>query len=179
MTRQLIIKIHLILAAFMAPAFILVAISGGLYLMGKKGSASTEVISVPAGVTLDFKSPTLDAEVKKFLADQGHDVKFQYIKNRGNVIQTRPTSRTYYQLEIKEGVMTAVKRKPDFTAAAMELHKGHGPVAFKWYQKFVALALFFVVLSGFWLGLASKVLRKQSLIVSAAGLVVFLALIFL
>jgi len=72
-----------------------------------------------------------------------------------------------------------VKRTPDFTAAAMELHKGHGPVAFKWYQKFVALALFFVVLSGFWLGLASKVLRKQSLIVSAAGLVVFLALIFL
>lgn len=179
MTRQLIIKLHLILAAFMAPAFILVAISGGLYLMGQKGKISSEAVSVPAGTLIDFKSDTLEADVKAFLTAQGENAKFQYIKNRGNVIQTRPTSRTYYQFENKNGVMTAARKKPNFVAAAMELHKGHGPVAFKWYQKFVALALFFVVLSGFWLGLASKVLRKQSLIVSAAGLVVFLALVFI
>ncbi len=179
MTRQLIIKLHLILAAFMAPAFILVAISGGLYLMGQKGNISSEPLSVPAGVMLDFKSPTLEADVKTFLSDQGQSAKFQYIKNRGNVIQTRPTSRAYYQFENKNGVMTAARKTPNFVAAAMELHKGHGPVAFKWYQKFVALALFFVVLSGFWLGLASKVLRRQSIMVSAAGLVVFLALVFL
>ena len=56
----------------------------------------------------------------------------------------------------------------------MELHKGHGPSLFTAYQKLVALALILVVLSGVWMGLASKVLRKKTGLVSLAGLVVFI-----
>ncbi|WP_026148041.1 PepSY-associated TM helix domain-containing protein [Robiginitomaculum antarcticum] len=179
MTRKLLIQIHLILAAFMAPAFILAAISGGLYLLDIKGNTSQEPITVPAGFTLDFQSPTIKDDVKAFLESQGHMDKFQYIKDRGDVIQTRPTSRAYYQLELDDGVMTASYRDPNFQASMMELHKGHGPVAFKWYQKFVALALLFVVLSGLWMGLWSKPLRKRTLWVTSLGTLVILGLVFI
>lgn len=163
----------------MAPAFILVSISGGLYLLGIKGATTSVPIAVPAGVTLDFQSSTIKEDVEAFLAGQGHTDKFQYIRDRGNIIQTRPTSRAYYQLELNDGVMTAARKDPNVQASIMELHKGHGPQLFKWYQKFVALALLFVVLSGLWLGLSSKPLRKRTLWVTGLGTVVFLGLVFI
>lgn len=179
MTRRLLIQIHLYLAAFMAPVFILLSISGGLYLIGQKGATSSSAVTLPSSASLDFKSETLDADLRALLKEAGIDHDFDYIKNRGNLIQTRPTSRAYYQLTHKDGALTADYKEPNFQAAMMELHKGHGPSLFKTYQKLVALGLFFVVLSGFWLGITSKALRKSTALLSVAGLVVFLWLALL
>jgi hypothetical protein len=44
MDRKLLITIHMYLAAFFAPAVLLVAISGGLYLAGVKGNVEQETI---------------------------------------------------------------------------------------------------------------------------------------
>ena len=49
MNRKLLITIHMYLAAFFAPAVLLVAISGGLYLIGVKGEVEQETIT-PAAV---------------------------------------------------------------------------------------------------------------------------------
>ena len=43
MDRKLLITLHLYLSAFFAPAVILVAVSGGLYLLGVKGNVAMEI----------------------------------------------------------------------------------------------------------------------------------------
>ena len=53
MTRALLIKLHLYLSAFFSAAIILVAVSGGLYLIGIKGSVEqTSVATLSAGQQL-------------------------------------------------------------------------------------------------------------------------------
>ena len=97
--RKILVLAHLLLAGFMAPVFILLAVSGGLYLLGNKGSVTTQDISLPANATLDFKSATLRDDVDVLLKEAGIDHKFEYVKNRGTMIELRPTSRTYISIK--------------------------------------------------------------------------------
>ncbi len=175
-SRRTIVKIHLYLAAFFAPALLLVAISGGAYLAGIKGQVQTTPIPLPADVSLDFDSPSLEDDVRALLQAQGLRTNFAYIKNRGNVLQLRPTSRKYYQITKTPTGITLSDNEPNFQAAIMELHKGHGPKLFKLYQKFLAAGLIFIVLSGFWLGMTAPLLRKKTLTTTGIGLVVFIVL---
>jgi hypothetical protein len=57
----------------------------------------------------------------------------------------------------------------------MELHMGHGPLAFKNFQKFFALGLIFIILSGLWLGLSSSRLRRRTLAAAGTGAAAFFA----
>jgi len=96
--RKTLINLHLLFAGFLAPAFLLMAISGGLYLIGNKGEFKAAPIALPAGAALDFKSPTIEADVNSLLARAGIDHKFGYVKDRGaNKIHLRPTNRTYLE----------------------------------------------------------------------------------
>ena len=171
--RKYLILAHLWLAGLMAPAFALHAISGGLYLMDIKGKAATERVALPAGATLDFQSETLEADVREFLktANLNHD--FEYVRNRGTIIQLRPTSKTYLEFKQTPQGLSATRVKPDTIRSMMELHKGHGPQLFKSYQKLVAALLLLVVLGGILVGLMAKAYRRQTVIAVIIGGVVF------
>ncbi|MFT6756382.1 MAG: hypothetical protein ACJA0M_000257, partial [Chitinophagales bacterium] len=65
MKRSILIKLHLYAAAFLAPAFLFLAISGGLYLVGVKGSVEQTVIVVPGQLVLDPRSASLYEDVQK------------------------------------------------------------------------------------------------------------------
>ena len=56
--RSLWFNLHLSAAVFMAPTLLLVAISGGLYLIGVKGKVINIAIEVPGGRTIDQESET-------------------------------------------------------------------------------------------------------------------------
>ncbi len=175
--RKTLINLHLLFAGFLAPAFILVAISGGLYLIGNKGEFKATPITLPAGATLDFKSPTIEGDVKALLASAGIDHKFGYVKARGaNKIHLRPTNRTYLEFNQTSQGLTANRVVPNFQGSMIELHKGHGPKLFKTYQKLVALGLIGVVLGGVMVGLLAKVYRRKTLSALAIGTLLFLIL---
>ena len=59
MKRKLLITIHMYMAAFFAPAVLLVAISGGLYLAGVKGKVEQEQIYSSSTAIIDSKSASL------------------------------------------------------------------------------------------------------------------------
>jgi len=171
--RKYLVLAHLWAAGLMAPAFALHAISGVLYLMNIKGEAGTERISLPNEAVLDFSSPTLEADVRNFLlaANIKHD--FEYVKNRGALIQLRPTSRTYLEFKQTSEGLSATRVKPNFVRSMMELHKGHGPRIFKSYQKLVGFLLLAVVFGGVLVGLLAKAYRRQTLISVVLGVLFF------
>ena len=177
-TRRLLTLAHLWFAGLLAPAFLLVAISGGLYLTGNKGEFKSTPVTLPASASLDFKSPTLEQDVRDLLKTANIDHKFEYVRNRGTVIQLRPTSRTYLEFRQTDTGLTAARKVPNFQGKIMELHKGHGPQLFKLYQKAVALGLIGVVFGGILVGLLAKAYRRQTIIAVVVGSIIFFILAF-
>jgi hypothetical protein len=173
-TRRLLINLHLIFAGIMAPAFLLVAISGGLYLINIKGTTTDTPVALVDGAALDFASPTLDAQVRS-----GIDHDFEYIRNRGSKIDLRPTSRTYLTLSQTADGLSATRHNPDFQKSMIELHKGHGPSLFKLYQKLVAIMLIGVVLGGVLVGLMAQAYRTKTIASLIGGTLLFLFLALL
>lgn len=179
MSRPLLITIHLYLSAFFAVAVLLVALSGGLYLLGVKGEMrETPVATVDGGRAL-AADPSREA-VLDLLARAGvSGYRFEYVRASGGRLYTRPTSRTHYLLEIADDAVQVTRREPDLQARMMELHKGHGPTLFKTLQKVFALGMVFIIMSGVWLGLSAPRLRLKTAIASGAGAALFLALLML
>jgi len=177
--RSLWIKIHLYVAAFFLPMLLAMAASGGLYLLGVKGSVHSTPVSLSATKSLSADSGTLGDDVRELLTANGIYHDFEYIKVSGKKFVTRPTSTNYYELIIHENEVQATLNQPDLIKSLVELHKGHGPLFFKDLQKLMALGLLIVLLSGFWLGTSSAGLRVPTLLTTVAGLVVFLGLAFI
>ena len=177
MTRSFWIKAHLIAASFFAPALLITAISGGLYLIDIKGTVEDTSVDVPANVRLDIKSSALEQDVRSLFNDLGIDHDFEYLRAGGNTIYTRPTSRTYYLLKVSPDGVIMNRHVPDLQKKMIELHKGHGPGLYKDFQKVMAVALLFILLSGAWLGLSSVGLRTKTAVTIGSGLLVFLGLV--
>lgn len=175
--RKLLILFHLFGAAFMAPAFALVSITGGLYLVGGGEKVVTESFTLPQNAVLDFKSPTLDADLRELLDRADVDFDFSYIKNRGTKIQTRPTSRTYIEMSQSPSGLTATINKPNFQKAMMEIHKGHGPKILRHYHKLVALVLLLVVFGGIIVGILAKAYRRKTITAAIIGTFLYVGLI--
>ena len=178
MKRSLLVRLHLYAAAFLAPAFLFLAISGGLYLVGVKGSVKQTVVVMPSQLELDPSSESLYKDVQKLLLAAGISHDFEYVKIKGKTLLTRPTSRNFYKFSMQPEGLVVSYNEPSIQSKLIELHKGHGPEIFKTFQKVIAVGLLFVVLSGFWLGVSALGLRRNTLIVTGAGVILlgFLAL---
>jgi len=174
--RKYLILVHLWLAGIMAPAFALHAVSGGLNLMNIKGEARTERVALPVGAALDFQSETLEQDVRDLLKRANLEEDFEEIRSRGNLIQLRPTSKTYFEFRQTPQGLSASRVKPDTVRSMMALHKGNGPEMFQSYQKFVAILLVGIVLGGILIGLMAKAYRLQTVIAVIAGVVIFVTL---
>lgn len=176
MTRALLIKLHLYLSAFFSAAIILVAVSGGLYLIGIKGSVKqTSVATLSAGQQL-LADPSQSA-VQEALAEVGvRDFSFDYVKQKGTQLITRPTTRPFYTLDVAGDEVVIRYNEPSLQKRMIELHMGHGPSAYKVYQQIFAAGMLFIILSGLWLGLSSDRLRRATAGVCSAGVLLFILL---
>ena len=170
--------LHLCAAAFLAPVVLLMAISGGLYLLGVKGKAKAIPVELAPDASLDLAAPDLKAAVRQLLADAGIEHRFEYLKQEDSTLTTRPTSRVHYVVHVGQDGVRVTRNEPNVQKRLIELHKGHGPTAFKTLQKVMALGLLVIVITGFWLGLSDMWLRVRTVAISAAGLLLFIVLAF-
>ena len=90
--RRKLIQLHLYVAAFFLPMLVAMAVSGGLYLTGNKGSTARTPIEITAPKALSVSSQTLEADVRAFLKANQIDHDFEYLKVSGSTLMTRPTS---------------------------------------------------------------------------------------
>lgn len=177
MNRTLLVRFHMYLAAFFAPAVLLVALSGGLYLLDIKGKVEQETIYT-GDITIDSNSASLHADVSSLLSAAGVTAhNFEYVKVKGDTLYTRPTSTEHYIIKTGANRTEVILARPDLQGTMIELHKGHGPELFKTFQKVFAVALIFIILSGLWLGISAARLRKSTLLTAAAGALVFALLL--
>ncbi|CAA0082441.1 Uncharacterised protein [Zhongshania aliphaticivorans] len=173
MSRKLFVSIHLYLAAFFAPVVIVMAVSGGLYLMDYKGEVTRTHIGHVAGEKLDANSKTLRVDVLNILATLNVDARVESVRVRGENFYTRPSSGRNYTLRQSDTGVNVEEVNPNLQAAMMELHKGHGPAIYKLYEKLFAIALVLIMLSGLYLGWMSPLYKRKMLLLSGAGIVVF------
>lgn len=176
--RSFWISLHLCVAAFLAPVVLLMSVSGGLYLLGIKGKVTEIPVDLAPGTTLDLAAADLEATVRQLFADAGIEHRFEYLKREDGTLTTRPTSRVHYVLHVDQDGVRATRNVPDVQKRLIELHRGHGPTAFKTLQKILAAGLLIVVGTGFWLGLSAVGLRVRMAATSAAGLLLFILLAF-
>lgn len=172
MSRKTMMTIHLYLAAFFAPILLLMATSGGLYLLDVKGSMEKGDTLVIEGATIADSGDKV-AQVKQLLESAGLDSDFEYLKDRGPMMQTRPTSRDHYEIKAMANRVEITPVSPDLVAAMMELHKGHGPGLFRLLEQLMALGLILTLLSGLIVGLQSPLLKTRTVGFTAAGIFVF------
>ena len=65
--------------------------------------------------------------------------------------------------------------EPSLQKRMIELHMGHGPTAYKSYQKAFAAGMLFIILTVLWLGLSVR-LRFSTAVISGVGVLLFLGL---
>jgi len=167
--RRLLVTLHLWIAGLLAPAFLIVAISGGLYIAGFEAEAKKTPIELPANTVLNFGTDQFEADVQQLIDDQNLGVKFEYIRGGPDRAQTRPTTRTFLTLQKTPDGVEAALNKPNFQFILLELHKGHGPQVYRTYQILVALALFLAVIGGVAVGLLAQNYRRSTLIAVGVG----------
>lgn len=170
--RRLLITLHLWIAGLLAPAFLVVAVSGGLDMAGIEPSVKQSPLTLPADTRLDFGSDQLEQQVRDLLDALDVDIDFEYVRSSDSWVMTRPTSRTFVRIEQGgQGAIEATINRPNLQYALMELHKGHGPGLYRLYQVVVALALFLAVIGGVTVGLLARNYRKPTLIATLVGTV--------
>jgi hypothetical protein len=176
--RRTLILVHLYLASVFAPMFVVVAITGGNYLLNIEGETSSVPIALPANARLDFESPNFADDVRAILSQTDANIEFEYMRSRGNSAFTRPTTRPFVQFEQTANGLTASLETPNLQYKMLELHKGHGPTLFRNYQIFAAISLFFVVFGGLIVGVIAKPYRRPTLLSLAGGSALFILLAF-
>jgi hypothetical protein len=176
MSRKAIITLHLALAAFFAPILLMVGLSGGFYLISEKGNVEQQEIYRGEIASLNLAAKDAESQIREFIKNHNIDHEFEYIKGNSKQSITRPTSKQHLLFEIKDEQLIVTKRTPNFVASIVELHKGHGPRAFKTFQKFMALGLLLILLSGLYLGLTSPMFKYKTLYISGLGSALFLFL---
>ncbi len=173
--RQTLINIHLYLAAFFAPALLVMGFSGGMYLLGYKGEFKERRVLELSAEQIEFQQEDKVATVKAILQKAQVEHSFETVVGGGNNLLTRPSSKQHFLFQLEDGTITIIERRPDLMRALVELHKGHGPSIFKVYQEFMAGALIVILLSGLLLGILSPVLRRKTTIIASTGALGFIA----
>ena len=170
MARALLIKLHLYCSAFFAPD-----LGGGvrgLYLIGIKGTIEqTPVGTLTTGQQLS-QDPS-EQTCRRHWLSWCRDFEFEYVKQEGSQLITRPTTRPFYTLDISGDEAMVQYNEPSLQKRMIELHMGHGPTAYKTYQKVFAAGMLFIILTGLWLGLSSARLRVSTAMISGAGVLLF------
>ena len=177
-TRNILVLCHLWLAGILAPMFLLVATTGGLYLVGEKGEVAESDIEIPAGLVIDQDAASIEDDVRAVIAANEIDVEFETLRMRPGSITTRPTTQDFVVLSESDGTWIATYNQPNFLYRMIELHKGHGPATFKIYQIIAAISLLLIVFGGLAVGLLAPAYRRATGVALAGGTSLFAVLAF-
>ena len=177
--RKTLMRVHMLLAAFVLPVAIMFLVTGGLYTWGQKGSYHTETVDLQLTKPLSEDTTMLSGLVSQAVAERG----LQMPSGEGR-IKRAGTSYLFewtgadidIQLEPTADPLTARLKLKDTTwyRHLVQLHKAKGGQLFKFLAAFFAISLLLILISGVLMAMQLPRYRGQALMAMAAGLAVFL-----
>jgi hypothetical protein len=177
--RVLLIKIHMLLAAFVFPAAVMFIITGAFYTWGITGAyfSDVQLVSLQQPLTddqqeltdivarelqrLSVAAPSGQAKVKK----AGTSFQLEWTGAERDVVLEPTADALQAKLTIKE---TSWYRN------FVQLHKAKGGQLFKFYAALLAVSLLVILTSGFLMAWQIPKYRNLAAVYSTAGVVVFL-----
>ncbi len=184
MTRTLLTKLHLILAAFMFPAVLMFLVTGALYTWGNKGAWYEEsaTIALEQPLTEQSEGAITNLAVQELVS---RDLpmpsgKLSVTEGEGASL-TWNGARAEIELAASSDPMVAEAtiREASFHRWLVQLHKAKGSTAFKVYATILAIVLFLLVASGIIMGLQVRSLRRITIGSSLAGALAFIGAVLL
>lgn len=179
--HRLLIRWHMLVAAFLFPAILLYLLTGALYTWGAKGDYVTtdHVVTLSAPLTED--KAAMQALVVKELAARNlvPPTGAASVKPVGDSFQIDWTgSNRDVTLEpgANAGTAKLIVKDTGWHRFFVQLHKAKGGTPFKVYAVVVALGLFFLVTSGLIVALKAPAMRRGAMIGSAVGLAAFVGI---
>ena len=181
--RLILIKIHMLLAAFIFPAALMFLVTGGLYTWEFKGSCESGEFMIPLAAPLSADAAALTEIVKAELDSRGiaHPTGAGKIKKGGLSYQFEWTgSQRDVLLEPIGDPMVAklTIKETTWYRNLVQLHKAKGGQPFKVYAAVLAVSLFVILLSGFIMAFQIPKYRGQAALFAVAGVVVFFIMLF-
>ena len=182
--RYLIIRIHMLLAAFLLPIAIMYFISGALYTLDVKGHIDKQTIMLklehPFSPNIDVLFlATKQALLEKQLPLPGGEPSLK--KKKGSyelswgdlkhAVKLRPTSDPM--------VVQLIIRERNVLAQVMRIHRADAGSAFKFFAIFLVAGLIIMFVTGIYMALTVAQLRKPAFITIAVGLFTFLGLLLI
>ena len=182
MNRLLLMKIHMLLAAFILPAAIMYPVTGALYTWGVKGSYETTTYQLELDQPLLQKKEKLVELVKKTLLLKEIPLPSgkPKIKTAGNSFYLEWTG-TNLDVILEPGAEQLlaelkVKKTTDYRRL-VQLHKAKGGIEFKVYAAVFATALLTLLLTGCLMALQMPKFRLPFFLSMSTGVAVFIAMV--
>lgn len=181
--RKTLMRIHMLLAAFILPVAIMFLVTGGFYTWGQKGSYVSESFNMQLLQPLQDDKALLTGLVTQELVARGLET-----PTGGAKVKQAGTSYLFewtgsdldVVLEPTADPLVAKMKLKDTTwyRHFVQLHKAKGGQLFKYYAAFFAISLLLILISGFVMAMQLPKYRGQALIAAAAGCAVFLLAVF-
>jgi len=182
--RSTLMRLHMLLAAFVLPVAIMFLVTGGLYTWGQKGSYVSETVELPLAEPLAANDTVLTDLVMQALKERGLDAPSggAKVKKAGTSFLFEWTGADLdVVLEPTADPLVAKLKIKDTTwyRHLVQLHKAKGGTLFKYLAAFFAISLLLILMSGALMAMQLPKYRGQALFAMAGGFVVFIAAILL
>ena len=180
--RIFLVKLHLVLAAFILPVALMFFITGALYTWGVKGSYDAEVYKLQLNQPMqsnkawlthmvtnelelrDIEMPSGNAKIKKV----GNSFYFEWTGAKLDV-RLEPTRNPFVaKLKIK---------KTRWHRLFVQLHKAKGGMAFKVYAAILAISLVILFITGFIMAWQLRKYRPLLISSSVTGVILFMLMV--
>ncbi|HSG10981.1 MAG TPA: hypothetical protein VLB10_04445 [Gammaproteobacteria bacterium] len=182
--RNTLMRVHMLLAAFVLPVAIMFLVTGGLYTWGQKGSYVTETVELPLAQPIAGDEALLTGLVTQLLSDRGLQPPSggAKIKKAGTSFLFEWTGADIdIELEPTADPFVAKLKIKDTTwyRHLVQLHKAKGGILFKYLAAFFAVSLLVILISGTLMAMQLPKYRGQALLAMAGGFAVLITAILL
>lgn len=184
MERKSIMTLHMYLAAFIMPVAFMFLVTGALYTWGIKGSYESESFLVELKEPITQTNEAVLAYITQTLQEKGYSEPSGtpgFRKNDNGISVNWSGSNRDLSFSPTQDPLI-VKFDINHTTwyrRLVQLHKAKGGTAFKVYAAILSVSLFMLLFSGYMMALQMPKFKKQTLIITAVGIVFFFVMMFL
>ncbi len=179
-SRLKIVQLHMLLSNFVLPAVLLFMVSGALYTLGVKGSVAKQTFTVVLAKPFVPNLEMISGVVEKTLAEKAlvlPDADPSLKKSKGGYKFFLNGLRYSVTVVAKKGARSVelTYRERSLLTQVMRIHRAEAGTVFKFVSIMAVLGLLLVFASGLYMAYTVPKFRKPSLIATALGVLLLLA----